>query len=82
MQSINVFNPKISVLKISKYFIYYFATILNAKYLTAMGCEICLQFEFEKFSIALRSGCMRLYLSDRKAPLRDRVDAKMIMAKK
>ena len=55
------FNPKILALKISKYFIYKFTTILNAKYFTAMGCEICLQFEFEvpKFSIALRSGPLR-----------------------
>ena len=30
--------------------------VTNAKYFTAMRCEICLQFEFEKFSIALRSG--------------------------
>ena len=26
----------------------------------AMGCEICLQFEFEKFSIALRSGALKI----------------------
>ena len=55
-QSKKYFNPKISALKMSKYFIYKFATSLTAKYFTAMGCEICLQFEFEKFSIALRSG--------------------------
>ena len=56
LRSKKYINPKISALKISKYFIYKFATILNAKYFTAMRCEICLQFEFEKFSIALRSG--------------------------
>ena len=34
-------NAKISALKISKYFISKFVTILNAKYFTAMRCEIC-----------------------------------------
>ena len=29
---------------------------LYTTYFTTMRCEICLQLEFEKFSIALRSG--------------------------